>query len=66
MLLVTLVDPHLTCGQDPRSGLCVLAEVIEFANRAVALAAYDDPDYRQALRRLSNGAERVLRIIEGA
>jgi uncharacterized protein (DUF1330 family) len=39
--------------------------VIEFENLATAIAAYDTPDYRQALRALADGAERVLRIVEG-
>jgi uncharacterized protein (DUF1330 family) len=39
--------------------------VIEFENLAKAMAAYDTPDYRQALRALADGAERDLRIVEG-
>ena len=39
--------------------------VIEFENLAKAIAAYDTPDYKQALRALDNGAERDLRIVEG-
>jgi uncharacterized protein (DUF1330 family) len=39
--------------------------VIEFENLAKAMAAYDTPDYKQALRALADGAERDLRIVEG-
>ena len=39
--------------------------VIEFENLAKAMAAYDTPDYKQALRALGDGAERDLRIVEG-
>jgi uncharacterized protein (DUF1330 family) len=39
--------------------------VIEFENLAKAMAAYDTPDYKQALHALADGAERDLRIIEG-
>jgi uncharacterized protein (DUF1330 family) len=39
--------------------------VIEFENLAKAIAAYDTPDYKRALRTLADGAERDLRIVEG-
>jgi uncharacterized protein (DUF1330 family) len=39
--------------------------VIEFDNLAQAMAAYDTPDYKEALRALGDGAERDLRIVEG-
>ena len=39
--------------------------VIEFENLAKAMAAYDTPDYKEALRALGDGAERDLRIVEG-
>ena len=39
--------------------------MIEFENLATALAAYDAPDYKEALRALADGAERDLRIVEG-
>jgi uncharacterized protein (DUF1330 family) len=39
--------------------------VIEFENLAKATAAYETPDYKQALRALADGAERDLRIVEG-
>jgi uncharacterized protein (DUF1330 family) len=39
--------------------------VIEFENLAQAMAAYDTPEYKEALRALGDGAERDLRIVEG-
>ena len=39
--------------------------VIEFENLAKALAAYETPAYREAVRALGDGAERDLRIVEG-
>lgn len=39
--------------------------LIEFENLAKAIAAYDTPDYKEALRELADGAERDLRIVEG-
>ena len=39
--------------------------VIEFESLAKAIAAYDTPDYKEALRALGDGAERDLRIVEG-
>ena len=47
------------------SGLNDRTVVIEFANLAKAMAAYDAPAYKEALRALGNGAERDLRIVEG-
>jgi len=40
--------------------------IVEFDDVQKALAAHDTPDYQQALRALGNGAERDLRIVEGA
>ena len=39
--------------------------VIGLENLAKAMAAYDTPDYQQALRALGDGAERDVRIVEG-
>ncbi len=39
--------------------------IIEFASVAQALAAHDSPAYQEALRALGNGAERVVRLVEG-
>jgi uncharacterized protein (DUF1330 family) len=40
--------------------------VLEFDSVAQAIAAHDSGEYQQALRALGNGADRDLRIIEGA
>jgi uncharacterized protein (DUF1330 family) len=40
--------------------------VIEFESYATALAAYETEDYQRALAALGDGAERDLRIVEGA
>jgi uncharacterized protein (DUF1330 family) len=40
--------------------------VIEFESHAAALAAYETADYKRALAALGDGAERDLRIVEGA
>lgn len=47
------------------SGVNDRTVVIEFANLAEAMAAYDTPAYKQALRALGDGADRDLRIVEG-
>ena len=39
--------------------------VIEFDSLAKALASHDTPAYQAALKVLSNGAERDIRIVEG-
>jgi uncharacterized protein (DUF1330 family) len=40
--------------------------LIEFESVAAAIAAHDSPAYQEALKALANGAERDLRIVEGA
>jgi uncharacterized protein (DUF1330 family) len=40
--------------------------LIEFESVAAAVAAHDSPAYQEALKALANGAERDLRIVEGA
>src|SRR3954471_3435921 len=47
------------------SGIAERTVVIEFETLGKALAAYDTPDYKQALRALGDGAERDVRIVEG-
>ncbi len=37
-----------------------------FDNQAAALALYDSPAYREALAALGDGADRDMRVIEGA
>ena len=54
-----------TVAKTYEHGLNERTVVIEFENLAKAIAAYDTPDYRQALRALADGAERDLRIVEG-
>ena len=47
-------------------GLQQRVVLIEFESVAAAVAAHDSPAYQEALKALANGAERDLRIIEGA
>ena len=47
-------------------GLRERTVVIEFDSVAQAVAAHDSPAYQEALRALGAGAERDLRIVEGA
>lgn len=46
-------------------GLNQRTVLIEFDTMAQALAAYDSPAYRQALRALGQAADRDIRIVEG-
>ena len=48
------------------SGVHERTVVIEFAGVAQAVAAHASAAYQQALRVLGNGADRDMRIIEGA
>lgn len=48
------------------AGLDQRTVVIEFESVAAAIAAHDSPGYQEALRALGNGAERDIRILEGA
>jgi uncharacterized protein (DUF1330 family) len=48
------------------AGLMMRTVVIEFESVEKALAAHDSPGYQEALRALGDGAERDLRIVEGA
>jgi len=47
-------------------GLAQRTVVIEFESVAAAIAAHDSPGYQAALKALGNGAERDIRIVEGA
>jgi uncharacterized protein (DUF1330 family) len=47
------------------NGLDQRTVLIEFDTVAQAVAAYESPGYREALRVLGNAAERDLRIVEG-
>jgi uncharacterized protein (DUF1330 family) len=48
------------------AGLEQRTVVIEFDSVAAAIAAHDSPGYQAALAALGNGAERDIRILEGA
>ena len=48
------------------SGLAQRTVVIEFDSVAAAVAAHDSAGYQAALKALGNGAERDIRILEGA
>ena len=40
--------------------------IVEFDSVQKAIAAHDSPDYQQALKALGDGAERDMRVVEGA
>jgi uncharacterized protein (DUF1330 family) len=48
------------------AGLQQRTVVIEFDSVEQAKAAHDSPDYQEALAALADGAERDIRIVEGA
>ncbi len=48
------------------AGLNQRCVVIEFDSVAAAIATHDSPGYKAALDALGNGAERDIRIVEGA
>src|ERR1700686_4409665 len=48
------------------AGLAQRTVGIEFESVAAATAAHDSPGYQAALKALGNGAERDIRILEGA
>jgi uncharacterized protein (DUF1330 family) len=48
------------------NGLSQRCVVIEFESVAAAMAAHDSAGYREALDALGNGADRDIRIMEGA
>jgi len=48
------------------AGLQQRTVVIEFDSVEQAMAAHDSPDYQEALAALAGGAERDIRIVEGA
>jgi uncharacterized protein (DUF1330 family) len=47
-------------------GLNQRTVVSEWPSLEKAIAAYESPAYKEALRALGNGAERDIRIVEGA
>ncbi len=48
------------------AGLMQRTVLIEFDSVAQAIAAHDSPGYKAALDALGDGAEREIRIVEGA
>lgn len=48
------------------SGLDQRCVVVEFENISAAVAAYESQGYRAALAALGDGAERDVRVLEGA
>jgi uncharacterized protein (DUF1330 family) len=48
------------------NGVAQRTVIIEFDSVAQAVAAHDSPAYQEALRVLGKGADRDMRIIEGA
>lgn len=48
------------------AGLKLRTVVLEFDSARHAQDAHDSPDYQEALRLLGQGAERDIRIVEGA
>lgn len=53
-------------SQTYEAGLSERTVVVEFESVAKAIAAHDSPGYQDALKALGNGAERDIRILEGA
>jgi uncharacterized protein (DUF1330 family) len=48
------------------AGLKTRTVLIEFASSDAAMATHDSPAYQEALAALDNGADRDIRIVEGA
>lgn len=48
------------------AGLKMRTVVLEFDSVQQVKDAYNSPDYQEALRQLGKGAERDIRIVEGA
>jgi uncharacterized protein (DUF1330 family) len=48
------------------AGLAQRVVIIEFDSVDKAIAAHDSPGYQEALKALAGGAERDMRIVEGA
>lgn len=73
---VTLAGPAIEAGggrylvrgmtaRAEEAGLLQRTVVIEFESLAKAMAAYDSPAYREALKVLDGGADREIRFVEG-
>jgi uncharacterized protein (DUF1330 family) len=48
------------------AGLAQRVVIIEFDSTQAAIATHDSPGYQEALKALAGGAERDMRIVEGA
>jgi uncharacterized protein (DUF1330 family) len=48
------------------NGIKERTTLIEFDSVEAAIAAHDSPGYQEALRALAGGADREIRIVEGA
>ena len=48
------------------AGLAQRVVIIEFDSVEKAIATHDSPGYQEALKALAGGAERDMRIVEGA
>ena len=48
------------------AGIAARTVVIQFASVAEAIATHDSPAYAAALAALGDGAEREIRVVEGA
>jgi uncharacterized protein (DUF1330 family) len=48
------------------SGMDQRVVLVEFESLQKALAAHDTPAYKEALRALGDGADRDMRVVEGA
>ena len=53
-------------GEDLRRWFNQRCVVVEFESIEAAVAAYESEGYRAALSALGNGAERDIRVLEGA
>ena len=53
-----IIDAH-------ENGIVEQTVLIEFANFDQAKAAYNSPEYQEALKALNGGADRDIRIFEG-
>jgi uncharacterized protein (DUF1330 family) len=55
-----------TAAKVYEKGLMQRTVIIEFESLEKAIAAYESPQYKEALKVLGNAAERDIRMVEGA
>jgi uncharacterized protein (DUF1330 family) len=55
-----------TAAKVYEKGLMQRTVIIEFDSLEKAIAAYESPQYKEALKVLGNAAERDIRMVEGA